>query len=613
MCGIVGVAESGREADPARLDTALGMLRHRGPEAAESRGFTLPGASVALGHARLRIIDTTEAADGLIANEDETVWVSFNGEIYNFRELRDELSAAGHRFRTGTDTEVLVHLYEQEEGDAGRLLSRLRGMFAFALVDTVRGRVLLARDRLGIKPLYRGRTDTGGLAFASEAGALARSGLVNAGPDSISILGYLRWGTVQGPTTIFAGVVEVPPGSFVEWSAEGERTGTYWSPIFEPNAADDNEERLREALGDSLRRHLVADREVGLFLSGGVDSGAIARLSAPVGLVRALTVTFPDVGGDEGEAAASLARELGVRHDEVVTDGTQVAGWLPQIVGAMDQPTHDGVNSWVVSRAASEVGLVVVLSGLGGDELFGGYPSFTKVPQVASVTRWMNVVPANARWRAAALLSSRRPGSALGRALLAPRGLGPAYCAVREFFSATDLERLGVLRWIDPGEALALFEPPDPPSLLAADGIATLELTHYMRDQLLRDTDQMTMAHSLEARVPLLDDRVVEAALATPGPQRNEEGKALLRRVSGMPADVPKRGFTLPFDKWMRGPLREPLREAVLSEEFPLSWLLERKGREELWRGFERGKVHWSRPWALGVLRLWAAERELDW
>ena len=271
------------------------------------------------------------------------------------------------------------------------------------------------------------------------------------------------------------------------------------------------------------------------------------------------------------------------------------------------------MNSWVVSRAASQAGLVVALSGLGGDELFGGYPTFEMVPKVAKAAGPLALVPRLARRGIGSAAAGRHPGGRLSRMASSQGGTAAAYRAVRSLFSRQDLDRLGALSWLGARDVDWMFTPPEPPEGGPGDRVAFLELTGYMRNQLLRDTDQMSMAHSIEVRVPLLDDLVVDTALAIPAHVRNQPNKALLQRAAGISTSAPKQGFTLPFDQWMRGPLHEWTREAVLSDRLPLGWLFDRTGRERLWSAFEGGRVHWSRPWAIAMLRAWADTNELRW
>ncbi|MHB8589527.1 MAG: asparagine synthase (glutamine-hydrolyzing) [Candidatus Dormibacteraceae bacterium] len=604
MCGILGFVSDREEAPETVIQGALGALAHRGPDSHMVRTLRGTGASCVLGHTRLRIIDLSPLADQPMPNEDGTVWVAYNGEIYNFRELRSELEKAGHQLRSHTDTDVLVHLYEETDGDASRMLSRLRGMFAFALFDCKKGQLLLARDRMGIKPMYWAEAG-GGVAFASEVRALARAGFAGGEPDPKAVGAYLTWGVVPGPSTILAGVHELPPGSFLEWQQGSVRTQRWWSPEVKPEGlfAQDAVRLVRGALADSISRHLIADRPLGAFLSGGIDSGAVVTLAARAGAVRALTVTFPDAD-DEGDAASELATKVGAQHDRVPVTGAEVAAAMPDILAAMDQPTSDGVNTWIVCRATKQAGLVVALSGLGGDELFGGYPSSRLVPRLARIKSLLAPIPVGLRTRAASLAGDRTPGSRLARALASPAGYAGAYQAVRSLLPSNQTSPNGM----DHQLRIALGR-----SVHAQDRVMLLEMAHYLPNQLLRDTDQMSMSHSLEIRVPLLDDTLVKVALALPAAVRTQPGKALLAQAANLERPNVKRPFALPFEQWMRGPLKETVREGLLSSALPFDDLVPVDFRERLWRAFEAGSTHWSRPWAVAVLRLWPAANGFKW
>jgi asparagine synthase (glutamine-hydrolysing) len=568
------------------------------------RTFHGEGASCVLGHLRLRIIDLSPLADQPMPNEDGTIWVAYNGEIYNFRELRAELENAGHQLRSHTDTDVLVHLYEETGGDAARMLTRLRGMFVFALFDAKRGRLLLARDRMGIKPMYWTES-AGGVAFASEVRALAKAGFATGEPDPKAVASYMSWGVVPGPNTILAGVHELPPGSFLDWNRGGIRVQRWWSPEVKPDEllAQDAVRLVRGALSDSISRHLIADRPLGAFLSGGIDSGAVVTMAAKAGVVRALTVTFPDAQ-DEGDAASELAKKVGAQHDRVPITGAEVAAAMPDILAAMDQPTSDGVNTWIVCRATKQAGLVVALSGLGGDELFGGYPSARLVPRLARVTDLLAPIPAGWRTRAGRMAEDRMPGSKLGRALASAGGYAGAYQAVRSLLPAPDASPNGMGQHLN----LALGASVHP-----QDRVMLLEMAHYLPNQLLRDTDQMSMSHSLEIRVPLLDDSMVNVALALPAEVRTRPGKGLLAQAANIERPNAKRPFALPFEQWMRGPLRDTVREGLLSSELPFGDIVPVEFRQRLWDAFEVGRTHWSRPWAVAVLRLWPAANDFSW
>jgi asparagine synthase (glutamine-hydrolysing) len=606
MCGILGAVTWRQEPPEGQVRSALSKLDHRGPDARSVEVLAAGEARCVLGHTRLRIIDLDPRADQPLPNEDGSVWLVYNGEVYNHRELRSDLERAGHSFRSNSDTEVIVHLYEQYRDSPAAMLRRLRGMFAFALFDQVRGQLLLVRDRLGIKPMYWARTPTS-LAFASEMRALARAGFASGEADPQAVTGFLQWGVVPGPGTMLAGVQELAPGGLLRWKQGEMELERWWTPEVTCSnlLSGDAVELVRTGLIDSVRRQLIADRPVGVFLSGGLDSRAIATLAAAEGDALALTVTFPEAGGDEGEEASGTARRIGARHELVPIAGADVARDMPRLLTAMDQPTHDGVNIWVVCKAARAAGLVVALSGVGADELFGGYPSFRTVPGVLAARRLLDVVPGRLRSLAAVTAGERNPGGKLARLLASPGGYPGAYAAVRGFFPGPVNEAVS-----EPaGAALGIAAP----NLDARDRVMLFELTRYLPYQLLRDTDQMSMSHSLEVRVPLLDDLLVRLALRLPPGHRLASGKSLLARAAGVKSAPAKRPFALPFARWIRGPLRPLVMEALLSEELPFGQSLPQRFRRRVWDAFDEGKTHWSRPWALTILRLWPVANGFRW
>ena len=618
MCGIFGMVM--HDADEARLKGNLGRVHvglaaqtHRGPDAQGVHVASGNGATAALGVARLRVIDATQASDQPMSNETGEVWTAFNGEIFNFRELRAELQRAGHAFRSDGDTEVLAHLYEDTQGDVPLMLSRLRGMFAIAMFDSVRGRLVLARDRLGIKPLYTCRLGTG-LAYASEARSLTRAGFVDGAYSPRGISSWLTRGVATARTTVFEGVDELPPGYAMEWESGQCQARCWWSPRSTPDAdlgnAEDAVHLTRGVLQDSVARHLVADRPVGLFLSGGLDSQCLLALGTQAGgRMRTITVTFPDhLEADEGAAAARAAEAWGADHRQVPIESTDVVSLVHDALQAMDQPSWDAMNSLLVARAAAADGLVVCLSGIGGDELFGGYPSFTLVQRVQSLGAAARVVPARARRRATLIAARWTPGGRAVRALSAHAGAAGAYAAVRGLFSDVELANILPRDWISsPAEVVPMRDGS------FAEHVGVLEMSQYLPDQLLRDTDAMSMAHSLEVRVPLLDDMVVRAMLTVPGSVRFAQGKALLARAAGLPPQRRKRTFALPMDAWMRGPLRDTVRDALLSNELPLARELSYAWRRRLWDSFDLRRTHWSRAWAVSILRLWPGANGLQW
>lgn len=594
MCGIAGRVGAGTSVDTG---AAVAALTHRGPDSSGVRSFD----DCALGMRRLRVVDLRPEADQPMRGEGEGVWLVYNGELFNHGELRRELEDAGHAFRSRSDTEVIVHGYEQW-GDA--VVHRLRGMFAFAVYDAPARRLLLARDRLGIKPLYLRHSPEGGLAFASESHALGPGEL-----DPRAVASYLRLGWVGGTGSATTGVVELPPGHLLVHSDGRSRVERYWAPTWRDEAAD--VPALAAALRDSVQRHLVADVPVGIFLSSGLDSTVVASLAAEHGSdVRTYTVAFDD-GPDEVGPARALAGDLGLPHEVVRLSGTAITSSMDQVVAAMDQPTVDGVNSWAISRAVREAGVTVALSGLGGDELFSGYSTFRHAPRIARVGAR---VPTPALALAGRALGAVPP-LALGRVTRAAEagahgGLPAAYAGVRGLLPWQALPRL----W--PGGA-ALLRGLRDADLLDTTGpgtVAALEVRNYLRYQLLRDTDLMSMASSLEVRVPLLDDAVVAAALVTGPSAEGLSGKALLAHAAG-PAAVasvqrPKQTFTLPFDRWMRTDMRDWVRGRLGAlGAAPLGF-----SATELQRlddAFLAGRLEWRPLWALAVLGAWVERRGL--
>ncbi len=591
---------------------------------------------------RLSIIDLAGGHQPLW-NETKDVAVVLNGELYNYRELRERLVLCGHSFITGSDTEVLVHAWEEWGEDT---LTELRGMFAFALLD-LRERyatapiLFLARDPLGIKPLYYTQTPDG-FAFASEVRALLAAGAVSRRLSQDALTAYLLFGSVSEPVTLIEGVFSLPPGHrmllHVPERRRMPRARQWWDPALSPAARDTRKPRdltsaakkLRPMLEDAVRAHLIADVPVGLFLSSGLDSGAIATLAARAQAgIQSFTLTFPGTAFDEAELARVIAKRCRTNHTEVPLDGETIVSRLDEAIAALDQPTMDAVNTYFVSWAARKVGLKVALSGLGGDELFAGYPTFADTPRLAKLIRIAWFVPAGIRRGtgplfAAAWRASPDAGRKAAGAWLYPDALPHPYFFARTLFPPGRLERI--------------IEPRFRPSTVGADGvtleptwlgwlqrsadearklepiggISWLEMRNYMAGTLLRDTDEVSMAQSLEVRVPLLDTPLVEFVWSLPDAARRRAGtqKALLVEALGdlLPEEIfaqRKRTFTLPWEEWLRGPLRVKL-DASFAEPSPsLAPFLRPGGMAGVWNDFLAGKTTWSRPWSLYVLNEW--------
>jgi asparagine synthase (glutamine-hydrolysing) len=612
MCGIAGSIRLGMPAlaaDREIVGQMTSMLSHRGPD---GEGIHVAGP-VVLGHRRLSIIDLSQAATQPMSNEDGTIWTIFNGEIYNYRELGAELRSRGHGFHSQSDTEILLHGYE-EWGMAG-LLRRLRGMFAFALYDARRERAgaqpwfYLARDRVGIKPLYY-RLEDGRMLFASEVRPL-RNALDVSELDGGALAGFLCLGSIPMPRTYIRGIHCLPPGGFLTIGPGGARVEQYWDLAYGSGGARD----LREIFRDTVERHLLADVPLGVFLSGGLDSGAlvaaISRLRETPALT--LTVTFPETEFSEGKEARQAAVTFGTNHLEVDVSDRDFLNQMPRILRAIDQPTADGVNTYFVSKAAREAGLKVVLSGLGGDEIFFGYKHYHLLMRAPLLMRAVAGLPAAVRQGLVSLVApyaARRNQDRWGRwHYLSGRRLEEGlYLLFRGFFdSRTVCELLGIseaqLNGILEGEFGDIRRQQE--DLPAGDihRIHYLEMKRYLHDQLLRDSDVFSMAHSIELRVPLLDHVLVErcAHIAGKDKMSGAVNKPLLLDAAQHPAleqiaARKKRGFVFPFGRWMR-------RHASELEEMATSGgPLNRKAVQRCWQQFREGHTHWSRAWSTTVV-----------
>jgi asparagine synthase (glutamine-hydrolysing) len=621
-----------------------GAMVHRGPD---EDGFLVndqraPGA--ALGMRRLSIIDLPGGHQP-VWNESRNVAVVFNGELYNYRELRQQLQLSGHRFTTNSDTEILVHGWEEWGED---LLGELRGMFAFALLDMRKHFatvpvLFLARDPLGIKPLYYTQT-ADGFAFASEVRAVLACGAVASKISADALTSYLLFGSVSEPVTIIEGVFSVPPGHALLLHLPDRRrtprVRPWWDPTHSPAARDVKRPRdfaaasarLRTLLEDAVRAHLIADVPVGLFLSSGLDSSAVAVLAgrAQQG-IQSFTLTFPDTPYDEGPLARLVAQRAGTHHTEVPLQGRDMLARVDEAIGALDQPTMDGINTYFVSWAAREVGLKVALSGLGGDELFAGYRTFADTPKLMKLEAVSRLVPGAFRRISAPLVNSliARNGTVdaarkASDAWLMPDVLPHAYFFTRLLFPPSEVARLtdahyrkssvsndGAtleptwLGWLErTADQAAVLEP--------VGGISWLEMRTYMASTLLHDTDSVSMARSLEVRVPFLDTPLVEFVHALPDGARIEAGvsKGLLRAaLAGLMLpeilDQRKRTFTLPWEDWLRTSLK-PRVEASFKDLSPmLAGQLHSAGVRMVWDNFLASQTTWSRPWSLYVLNEW--------
>lgn len=606
MCGIAGWTSltTPPEAPPSAACLAmLERLAHRGPDGSsywqDERTW--------LGHRRLSIIDLSSAGTQPMANETGEIRTVFNGEIYNYRELAAELKASGHYFSSSTDTEVLLHGYEQWGMDG--LLHRLRGMFAFALYDQRAAdgapQLFLARDRLGIKPLYY-QLVAGRLVFASECQSLIRAGLANREVDPQALAGFLLFGSVPEPRTIWKSLCCLPPGHYLSAGRGGLKEIRYWELSASRPQVD-----LEPLLADTVDRHLIADVPVGIFLSGGVDSAGLACLAArkhPA--IRTLTIGFEESGFNEAVEAREFAGAFGTDHRETVVTRRDFEEELPRILRSMDQPTADGINTYFVSRAARQAGLTVVLSGLGGDEVFWGYSHYPRLQndhaarlfrQLPAVMRRLiagslqtyGTLRGQERWQRFQHYSSLPPDEAL---YLVARGFFPPAATAR--LLDMDLRQVRMIA----AETMAHLRCPASDESCNLRRLNRLELHRYLHDQLLRDSDVFSMAHSIELRVPYLDHQLLEAVWhRLPAEMLSSTmNKPLLVEAIGHPliqqaGRRPKRGFTFPFATWLQGQSR-------MAQELALNRTpLNSREVSSCWRKFRAGRLHWSRAWATTV------------
>ena len=624
MCGIAGVmyADGGRPVDPAILKAMGDSIAHRGPDA---EGFWT-GAGVGLVHRRLSIIDLSGGAQPL-GNEDGSVQVVFNGEIYNYQPLRTWLLERGHQLRTHSDTEVLVHLYE-EVGDA--LVERLRGMFAFALWDSRRQRLLLGRDRLGIKPLYFYRA-ADKLVFGSEVKALlAHPGLPRE-LDVAALEDYLAFGVVPGPRSIFRGVEKLQPAHTLaaRRGSSPETPKRYWQLRLEPDhkpRAEEWQEAINAKLAETVKAHLIADVPVGAFLSGGLDSSAVVAASAGAtqGPLQTFSIGFQERVFSELPYARQVAEKFGTRHTEEVVTPDAVA-LLEDLAHYYDEPFADpsALPTFLVARLAAR-SVKVVLSGDGGDEAFGGYARYAHDLKEAALRRrlpgWFRrgvLGPLGRVWPRADWL----PRPLRAKTLLTNLSLdaGAAYAntltlcrpPLRRRLLSADVR--AHLNGHNPGasiraaHALAAADSP-------LDGMLSADVATVLPDDFLVKVDRASMAHGLEVRPPLLDHELLELAARIPAALKVHKGETKWIFKQAVQERLPqecvwraKQGFELPVDAWLRGPLRQQFESAVLAPQARLRPLVDGAVIGKLYRqhlsGFGR---HGAVLWSLLVLARWA-------
>jgi asparagine synthase (glutamine-hydrolysing) len=580
--------------------------QHRGPD---DQGISQAGESI-LGNTRLAVIDTSPAGHQPMNDPVTGNWITYNGETYNFRELRKEI---GGEWLSNTDTEVVLRAFRKWGVDAFR---RMRGMFALAIWDEAKQQLVLARDPLGIKPLYYYLSENE-FVFASELRALLASGLVPRRLSSAGVNSYLASGSVESPLTIIDGIKQLLPGHCLQVRANEagkiELSDTAFVNSNHGEKVSDRAEavaRLRSELEESIRLHLVSDVPLGVFLSGGMDSSALVALISRISNQRPKTfsVIFDETAFNEAPFSRAVAERFQTDHTEIRLTEERLLEILPEAIAAIDQPTMDGINTFVVSKAVKNAGITVALSGLGGDELFGGYPSFKRAIKFNSMSQMSRRVLRAASGVGKIALNGSVQRHKFWELVESDGEPEDVYRISRQLFSKDSITRF------TGHEADPIKTNGNHYRLDTVNTISRLELNGYMTNTLLRDTDAMSMAHSLEVRVPFVDTKVVDYVLSLPGEWklRNTGPKSLLADALAdlLPRDFlarPKMGFTLPFEKWLQRNLRTEV-SSVLQDASRLSASgLNTQAVEKVWNNFlEKPRaVGWSRPWSLYVLAKW--------
>jgi asparagine synthase (glutamine-hydrolysing) len=632
MCGIFGtLTPQPRQEVLPILSRATRALAHRGPD---DEGIEiLTGAqdplTVAFGHRRLAILDLSPAGHQPMRDEQTGNWITYNGEVFNFHDLRTSLAARGLRFRSNSDTEVLLKGF----GLLGAAAIRdWRGMFALGLWQAEQRQLMLVRDRLGIKPLYYYH-DGATFIFASEIRALLATGLVPRKLSRAAVESYLAYGSVQQPLTIIEDVYAVLPGHTLTFADGRVQSEPYWELQTETEQAARLDERalteeIAGLLRESVRLRLVSDVPIGVFLSGGIDSSAAVSLmrKATAGEIETFSVFFKELDFDERVYAQRVAQKFGTQQHSIVISEREALAKLPRFLQALDQPTMDGFNSLIVSEAAAQAGLKVALSGLGGDEVFAGYEFVRAIEHRERRRAQIRLLPKPLRAAAATAISalSRTPqANKLSHLLRSEHLRDHSVQLHRRLFTREQQEHLLTANGHAPDcyqrdwSRLEQWTARQSANCQAADAInqaCALDLGGYMSNTLLRDTDVMSMAHSLEVRVPLIDHKLVERLLRVPGRMKLRAGepkKLLVDAVADLPREIvqrPKRGFELPFKQWLLSELREPVEQAFAATA--LHELFQPPGVQTLWQDFLDGRVSWSRVWSVYVLSDWI-ERNL--
>lgn len=623
MCGISGIFHFNNQVKGANaIEQMTEALSHRGPDASG----IFEDLPIQLGHRRLSIIDLDESSNQPFASQDNRYILVFNGEIYNYKQLKSQLTE--YNFITESDTEVVLAAYITWGSSA---VEKLEGMFAFAVWDKLKQNLFIARDRLGIKPLYYFQSDEVFL-FASEVRSLLKSDLVPKKIDHSALSDYFRYQTVHAPNTIIRNVKQLPSGTFLTLEEDDFVINSYWLAEERRELTDlSNEVKtkkiVKKTFFDAVEKRLIADVPFGAFLSGGIDSSAVVAAMSEVSskTVNTFSVVFDDQQFSEEKYAELVARKFETNHKMVRLQAEDLLHEIPSALKAMDHPSGDGINTYVVSKATKEAGITVALSGLGGDELFSGYPVFRQMEQLND-KKWLQSWPKEFRKLAASVNSMIRPSvqsQKLKEVLsLDHFELENLYPISRQLYFEKELSRIlnvpiEANRVLEIAKNMLAFKTAGS-KLQSQSKVSVLEFNTYMQNVLLRDADQMSMAHALEIRVPFLDHKLVELVLSIPSSQKlSGFPKQLLVESMGdlIPEAVynrSKMGFVLPWEKWLKNEMKELVVEKL---DFLVSTNLFNKSKiSELWNKFlgNSPEMNWVKIWSFVVLANWIQENEIE-
>jgi asparagine synthase (glutamine-hydrolysing) len=627
MCGITGIV--GNTINSSVYQTAIqkmtDAIAHRGPN---SQGLW-NDEHCFFGHRRLSIIDLSEAGNQPFISQDGRYILIYNGELYNYKDLKFELQRAEHGsknipyiFKTNTDTEVILASYLRWGNNC---MKRFNGMFAFAIWDTGEQKLLIARDRLGVKPLYyQYKNNT--LIFASEIRALIYSGIVDKKINQSAVAEYIQYATVHAPNTILQDVKVLMPGNFLELHQDNLTISQYWNINDYAKSKQDLSyketcAKVNELLTASVERRLIADVPFGAFLSGGIDSSAIVGLMSKVSSdkIQTFNVSFDEGEFSEAKYAKQISQKFNTQHHEIKLTPTDFLNQLPEALAAIDHPSGDGPNSYIVSKATKQAGITMALSGLGGDELFAGYDIFKRFYELEKKA-WLNIIPAKGlvgKFISAKKKSVQGDKTSEILALNSINGY-QAYPINRKLFNQPDYQSLLKNKYNDSNFIFNVIKNSTTDKQHILSRVSLYEIETYMQNVLLRDADQMSMAVALEVRVPFLDYQLVEFALGVKDEYKfpHTPKKLLIDSLGDLlPNEIvnrPKMGFTLPWKDWLKGDLREFCEDNII--QFSKRSFVNREAVLIIWNRFLNNdpKITWSRIWHLVVLNNWINTHHIE-